>query len=150
MASALDVAAAVLEHSGPVSTMKLQKLVYYAKAWHAVWDDEELFPEEIEAWANGPVCPPLWRAHRGQFLIEQLPAGHSELLTPAQQESVSVVVETYNRLSGAQLSELTHEEPPWRDARREAGLAPGERGDARITTDAMVEYYGGLLAESSR
>lgn len=150
MASVLDVAAAVLERSGPVSTMKLQKLVYYSKAWHAVWDEEELFPEEIEAWANGPVCPPLWRVHRGQFMIDSVASGNAQRLTPAQQESVDVVVETYNRLSGAQLSDLTHREPPWREARREAGLAPGERGDAQITTDAMVDYYGGLLAEDDR
>jgi hypothetical protein len=32
--------------------MKLQKLVYYANGWHVVWEEAELFPEHIEAWAK--------------------------------------------------------------------------------------------------
>lgn len=44
-----DVAAAILERTGPLDTFKLQKLVYYAQAWHLVWDNEPLFEEPIEA-----------------------------------------------------------------------------------------------------
>lgn len=142
--SVLDIAAAVLERTGPISTMKLQKLVYYSKAWHAVWEEQELFPDEIEAWANGPVCPALYRGHRGMFTISSVAGGDPSRLTRDELESIEVVVEGYNQLSGAQLSDLTHREAPWVDARREAGLAPGERGHAPITTEAMVEYYGGL------
>ena len=64
MASVFDVAAYILERQGPMTTWKLQKLVYYSQAWSLVWDDDVLFPEEIEACANGPVvrelprCPP--------------------------------------------------------------------------------------------
>ncbi len=50
-----------------LSTVKLQKLVYYSQAWHLVWEDRPLFPERIEAWANGPVVPDLYREHRGDF-----------------------------------------------------------------------------------
>ena len=62
-----DVAAYILSRKGPMSAMKLQKLVYYCQAWSLVWDDAPLFREPIEAWANGPVCPPLWERHRGRF-----------------------------------------------------------------------------------
>ncbi len=55
MASAHDVGKYVLEKRGSMTTWKLQKLVYYSKAWHLVWEGEPLFPEHIEAWANGPV-----------------------------------------------------------------------------------------------
>ncbi|MBD5559274.1 MAG: DUF4065 domain-containing protein [Clostridia bacterium] len=44
-----------LEKTGPITTMKLQKLLYYAQVWSLVWDENELFPEKFEAWANGPV-----------------------------------------------------------------------------------------------
>ena len=33
MATALDVAKYVLEQQGPMTTLKLEKLVYYAQAW---------------------------------------------------------------------------------------------------------------------
>lgn len=36
MASVFDVAAYVLEKMGPMSAMKLQKLVYYSQAWALV------------------------------------------------------------------------------------------------------------------
>ena len=144
MASVLDVAAAVLRRTGSISTMKLQKLVYYSKAWHAVWDEEELFPEHIEAWANGPVCPALYASHRGQFRIESIAGGDENKLTTRQRESVDIVVDSYSKLTAAQLSDLSHREAPWRDARLEAGLASGDRGDAEITTESMVEFYGGL------
>ena len=46
MANVFDVAKYILEKQGDMSTMKLQKLCYYAQAWSLVWDDRELFPEE--------------------------------------------------------------------------------------------------------
>ncbi|WP_284982347.1 type II toxin-antitoxin system antitoxin SocA domain-containing protein [Arthrobacter sp. efr-133-TYG-118] len=52
-----------------MSTMKLQKLVYYCQAWHLAWDGRTLFPEEIQAWASGPVCPALYEVHRGIFAV---------------------------------------------------------------------------------
>ena len=67
MASVHDVAAAILARTGRIPTAKLQKLVYYAKAWHAVWAGEELFPELIEAWAAGPACPALYEVVQGRF-----------------------------------------------------------------------------------
>ena len=55
MSNVHDVAAMILNEQGAMTAMKLQKLVYYCQAWHLVWDEECLFPERIEAWANGPV-----------------------------------------------------------------------------------------------
>ena len=37
MASAHDVAAYILKKLGPMTAMKLQKLVYYCQAWSLVW-----------------------------------------------------------------------------------------------------------------
>ena len=50
----------ILKKAGPMSAMKLQKLVYYCQAWSLVWDEEQLFKDEIQAWANGPVAPYLY------------------------------------------------------------------------------------------
>ena len=59
--SALDVAKYILEKQGPMELHKLHKLVYYAQAWHLVWDKEVLFEDEIHAWAIGPVIPTMHR-----------------------------------------------------------------------------------------
>lgn len=61
MATANDVAQYVLEQSGKMTTIKLQKLVYYCQAWSLVWTESPLFDDRIEAWANGPVVPSLYR-----------------------------------------------------------------------------------------
>jgi len=69
MVSVLDVAANILAKRGPMSVMKLQKLVYYCQAWSLVWDDRPMFREPIEAWTMGPAVPALYREHRGMFEI---------------------------------------------------------------------------------
>lgn len=69
MTSIFDVAAYVLDKLGVMTTMKLEKLCYYSQAWSLVWDERRLFPERFEAWANGPVCPDLYHAHKGMFKI---------------------------------------------------------------------------------
>lgn len=55
---------------------------------------------------------------------------------------MDAVLKFYGDKSPFWLSELTHREQPWIDARR--GLAPGERGRAEITHAAMAEYYSSL------
>jgi uncharacterized phage-associated protein len=142
MASAHDVAAYILAKCEPMSTWKLQKLVYYSQAWHLVWEDEALFSEPIEAWANGPVVRALYRVHAGTFRVTSWKHGRRSNLTPAQRESIDAVLRFYGDKSGHWLSELTHQEAPWRKAR--VGLAPNERGSRRITHGSMVEYYGSL------
>ena len=142
MASVFDVAAYILHKQGPVTVMKLQKLVYYSQAWSLVWDEKLLFRNKIEAWANGPVVPALYRVHRGQFEVSRLPQGDKKALTKQQRETVDAVLDCYGEKPSRWLSELAHTERPWVEARR--GLKPGERGRNEITHAAMAEYYEAL------
>ena len=142
MATVHDVAAAILEHTGPLDTFKLEKLVYYSQAWHLVWDDDVLFPEPIEEWAGGPVVRALYELHRGRYSVSDWPAGDARELTASEIETVAVVVDAYGKLSGRQLSQLTHGETPWRNARGD--LAPGERGSRIIDPGDMQDYYSGV------
>lgn len=143
MVSVLDVARYILEQTGPTTTMKLQKLVYYCQAWSLAWDDEPLFDEEFQAWANGPVCPELFDKHRGEFRIsESKLAGYNAKLTDAQRETVRKVLAYYGDKEPHWLGELTHLEGPWRDAR--LGVPMGEPSSNVIEKDSMQQYYGGL------
>jgi uncharacterized phage-associated protein len=144
MANVHDVAAYILTLRSPMTAMKLQKLVYYSQAWSLVWDDEPLFPEPIEAWANGPVVRALYYQHSGQFRVSKLAYGSPDALTASQRETVDSVMKFYGDKPSQWLSDLTHQEAPWRDARK--GIAPGSYCDREITTAAMAEYYGALAA----
>jgi uncharacterized phage-associated protein len=141
MPTVYDVAAYILNEQGTLASMKLQKLVYYAQAWSLVWDEEPLFLEPIEAWANGPVVPVLYSRHKGQFKVSVIDGCPNDL-TPTQQETISIVLHFYGDKSSQWLSDLTHKEDPWIDARQ--GLALGQRGNQEITHAAMAEYYGSL------
>ena len=141
MAAVTDIAAYILTKKGDLPAMKLQKLTYYAQAWSLVWDDAPLFPETIEAWANGPVIPELYLQHKDQFTVNHIP-GHPQTLTPPQQETIDKILEFYGDKPSQWLSDLTHQEDPWINARK--GLPPGQRGNQEITLAAMAEYYGSL------
>jgi uncharacterized phage-associated protein len=138
-----DVAAAILERTGPIDTWKLQKLVYYCQAWHLVWEDEPLFNDQIEAWANGPVVRYLYNHHRGQYRVASWSRGNPSNLEPHELSTIDEVVGFYGKKSGHELSALTHREAPWRKARR--GLEPGARSQRAITKESLAEYYGGLV-----
>lgn len=139
--SVLDVAAYVLKKQGEMTAMKLQKLVYYSQAWSLVWDEQPLFTEHIEAWANGPVVPHLYREHQGRFTVTAV-SGDPSVLDEEQRRTVDVVLDAYGGRSAHELSQLTHDEPPWLSARR--GLSAGQRGSETISHAAMAEYYGSL------
>ncbi len=142
MPSVLDVAQTILELHGEMTTMKLQKLVYYSQAWNIAWNDNTLFPEKIEAWADGPVTPELYKRHAGQFRIRSIPGGSSSKLSEHEKETIKKVIAFYGDKSPQWLSDLTHEEDPWRNARQ--GTPDGARSDAEISPQAMGAYYSAL------
>lgn len=144
MATVFDVAKYVLEKTGLMSTMKLQKLVYYSQAWSLVWDDAPLFDERIEAWANGPVVPTLFEFHKGRYNVSQnfFRQADTTSLTQTQRDTIDGIIEFYGPKSAQWLSDLTHSEAPWIEARR--GIPDGVRGNSEITLESMAEYYGSL------
>jgi uncharacterized phage-associated protein len=146
MASVHDIATYILEQHGPMSAMKLEKLVYYSQAWSLVWDERPLFPERIEAWANGPVCPDLYEKHRGTFMIYAWPWGRAKDLNQDERDTVNAVLAFYGDKTPQWLSDLTHSEEPWKRAR--VGLSPGARSGRVIAHDMMAEYYSSLLPDS--
>lgn len=144
-ANVFDVVAYILSKTGRVTAMKLQKLVYYSQAWSLVWDEEPLFEERIEAWANGPVVVDLYRWHKGLFEVSNCARGEPNNLTAQQRETIDGVLNFYADKPSQWLSDLTHREPPWFSARKR--LSPGQRGTREITHASMAEYYAGLSAE---
>ena len=142
MASVFDVAEYVLEKVGYVSTMKLQKLVFYSNALSLVQDNKPLFSEPFQAWVNGPVCPSLFQAHKGDFIIGPHALKHpcsASRLGNSGRALIDKTIQVLGDYSGQELSDFTHAEKPWLDAR--SGCSESERSNAPITNTAVRSYY---------
>ncbi len=147
MVTVLDVAKYILQKLGPMTAMKLQKLVYYSQAWSLVWDEKPLFDEPIEAWANGPVVRRLYDAHKGQFMVERslfCRTGSTSKLATSEKKTIDAVLNFYGKKNAQWLIDLSHMEDPWIETRKQAGLKDGERGQTVISHASMHEYYSGL------
>ena len=142
--SALDVAAYILKkfpQKEPITAWKLQKLIYYCQAWSLVWDEQPLFKEKIIAWSNGPVVKELYNQHRGLFYVTKI-SGNPKKLLESQKDTIEHVLKAYGEKTSQWLSDLTHTEAPWIEARAE--FKPGERGNKEITLASMHEYYSSI------
>ncbi len=139
--SVMDVAAAILQARGPMETYSLQKLCYYAQAQHLAWHNTRLFAEPIEAWRNGPVIPELWRRHVGRRRVEKLSEGDATAVEgrPAAADTIAYVLDRYGAMDGTQLSEMTHRELPWREARR--GVPSKAAGRSVIPVERLRDFY---------
>jgi uncharacterized phage-associated protein len=145
MISVNDVARYFISRGTPntdeaITHLKLQKLVYYAQAWHLALRDTPLFKDRIEAWVHGPVCPTLYQDFRGYGYhdinenVEVVDLDNSET-----EEILDAVWEAYGSFDGKYLEELTHQEQPWLDARE--NLSDWSYSNNVITHESMRQFY---------
>jgi uncharacterized phage-associated protein len=139
MAGVDDVAAALLARTGRIMTMKLQKLVFYCQAWHLAFTGSPLFPEEIQAWARGPVVPELHRQHRRRYEVKEWPTGQPSRLNSDEKQTVEWVVGKYGGFSAEALSRMTHQEVPWIVAR--GAVDDKEKSSEPISHSQMRAFY---------
>lgn len=137
--SAHDVARYILDNKSPLYAFQLHKLLYYCQAWSLVWDGAQLFSEPIEAWANGPVVPELYKIHKGVYKFDNWPYGDVTKLNFKQRYTVLSVLNIYGEQSAQELKDKVLSERPWKDARR--GLSAAERGHRVINLDNMRKFY---------
>lgn len=146
MATVQDVAAYILQKQGRMSTMKLQKLCYYSQGYSLAWDEQPIFDEDFQAWANGPVCYELFKNHRGRFSVDTWEWGDASKLSDDEVDTVDAVLRSYGKLSGQQLSDKTHKEQPWLEARDD--LAEGAFANTVISKDNIQDYFGSIVSGS--
>ncbi len=130
----------------PVTHLKLQKLVYYAQAWHLALYDTPLLDETFEAWVHGPVCRNLYRqfSHKGwqTITLEAQPETPSEHVC----SHLDDVLEAYGSFGAWALERLVHEETPWKEAR---GALPLDAPcDNRIDNESMRRFYAAMRANA--
>jgi uncharacterized phage-associated protein len=141
LSTVFDVAQYILKRYGSLEAMKLQKLVFYSQAWRVVQSGLPLFDEPIKAWKMGPVVGTLWYRHKGWRHVtpEHIGSGQADVLSDDEATLIDSVMDFYGRLSGDELSELTHDERPWVDA-----YARPEY-DRKIHVDALKAFYAEQL-----
>ena len=75
-------------------------------------------------------------------MVADLKKGDHNALTKEERETVDAVLQAYGDKTSQWLSDLTHQEAPWLDAR--VGVPPGAFCENEILPADMAEFYGSL------
>jgi uncharacterized phage-associated protein len=127
-----------------LSNLKLQKLLYYAQAWHLALYGLPLFREDFEAWIHGPVIPSLYKKYHQFGWRPILQEVQKPQLSDELQAFLDEVTEEYFLLDTLELEMMTHREAPWIEARGD--LPQDEPSYAIISQQTMKEYYKARVA----
>jgi uncharacterized phage-associated protein len=130
------------ERGDILTNLKLQKLIYYAQAWHLALKGKPLFEENFQAWIHGPVLPSQyqrfktyeWRPILEEIVFPQLP---SEL-----DRHLKEIVDVFGCETATTLELMTHNESPWKAARN--GISPDQQSTAIISKQSMKTFYKSL------
>lgn len=130
-----------------ISNQKLQKLVYYAQAWHLAIHDSPLFDEDFEAWVHGPVIPTMYQKYK-IFGWKPILEDVSEPEIPEQTiKFLDEVAQEYFACDAYELERMTHIEAPWIEALK------GQPVDAPcneiISKESMKRYYSSRVEEKT-
>jgi len=146
MPDVIDVANYILEISREgaddgeyelISHMKLQKLVYFCQGYSLALLGKPLFPEAIEAWQHGPVCPKLYHILKG-YGPSPITASIDPdkiMLEEQDRQLVRMVYGVYGQYSASRLRKMTHEEGPWKSTWAETPIPQSD----------IAEYFESLI-----
>jgi uncharacterized phage-associated protein len=130
------------ENSLEITNLKLQKILYYAQAWHLVLRNGPLFGEDIEAWVHGPVVPCVFRRFKN-LRWDPIPSPGSSSESKTVSAHLTEVWRVYGKYDATELERRTHSETPWKEARR--GLPPDVASHNVISHASMRKFYSSLL-----
>jgi len=136
-----------------LTNKKLQKLLYYVKAWGLVYFEDGIIDDDFQAWVHGPVCPEVYNAYKSyKFGLIQSDMseenackivnffGAENHLNQDKLDLIDSVFDKYGQMTSLQLELLTHQEEPWKEARK--GLSPTDTSNQIISPVTMKRYYG--------
>jgi uncharacterized phage-associated protein len=138
-----------------ITNKKLQKILYYIKAWGLVYFKDGIIDDDFEAWIHGPVCYSVYQEYK-KFGYSPLKIDYNGLSSSQyinnfkikfgktqedkdKLEMIDVVFNKYGKLTSLQLELLTHSETPWLEARE--SLRPIDNGNNVIKEETMKKFY---------
>jgi len=128
-----------------ITHLKIQKLLYYAQAWHLANFNARLFDEEIQAWAHGPVVPSVYKKYRGIGWDAISPPKSKINIDDKTRAYLEKVHEVYGSYSAKTLEIETHKELPWLEAR--GNLPPEARSDKPISDKTMRDFFAAKIGK---
>lgn len=129
-----------------LSNLKLQKLVYYAQAWHLALEESPLFEEDFEAWIHGPVLPSLYQKYQSfswKPIIENVA---KPTLNPQLEKFLQEIADVYLGCDAYELKRMTNQEDPWKLARGNLPIDVPSRDI--IKKKWMKDYYAAHAEET--
>lgn len=136
-----------------ITPLALQKMLYYAQGISLATLGRELFPEDCQAWVHGPVYSQvydLFRDYKFNPIDDTyfpMLSGRSADLTDEERHVLDLVLETFGLYSGKVLERMTHEEAPWKEARK--GYLGDERSQVIISKADIQSYFTEIAARFS-
>lgn len=140
MLTIFEVAKIFLSFSA-MTHKKLQKLCYYAYAWHMALEDTLLFSSHFEAWVHGSVSPELYSRYVG-FCFNEIPQEVSldkKLIKHDKMDFLKHIYRIYGKMTGDQLECLICKETPYIQAR--GNLEIWEPCRTKINDDVIKTFY---------
>ena len=141
----LSVIADVFKELSEVTPLMLQKLLYTVQGIYLALYDKPVFREDCRAWIHGPVYPEVYSLFR-EFKYNPIEDARFALLEGAEsslkddeKKVINLVVNTFGMYSAKALERITHNEAPWKDARK--GYGDGIRSNEIISKESMKEYF---------
>ncbi|QTE36536.1 DUF4065 domain-containing protein [Mucilaginibacter gossypii] len=141
----------ILQNWGPMSHLKLQKILYYIEGYHLAYFNDSVIDDDFQAWVHGPVSKKIYDSLKNKSILHtELTYQKSEgennpdevlknTLTQDQVDFINETVEELSKISSTQLENMTHSEEPWINARR--GYSAADRCEVVIDKELMKKYY---------
>lgn len=127
------------ERGENLTPLKLQKLMFYADAWHMALYDDPITDEQFQAWVHGPVALSQYYRFR-DYKWRPITA---EIDRPDFDEGLRAhlneIVDVFGSESAVALEIMTHQEAPWQEARGD--IPTDEPCSNCISKDRTREFY---------
>lgn len=114
------------EEDERLTNLKIQKLVYYAQGHHLGLYNKSLFNEPIIAWLHGPVVESLYFEYR-QNGADGIPVPKNfdaSVFDHNQIDLLNEIYMVYGQYSAWKLRNMTHNERPWMETRKNREISP--------------------------
>lgn len=138
----------ILKHYGPMSHLKLQKLLFYCDAYCLAFFGQELINDKFEAWVHGPVCRKVYNEMKG-FSVLYTDMSYSPMAVNEDEifdtlpldvkDLLKDVLDSLSNWTGIELERATHRELPWMEARR--GYAEADKCHVEISKETTRTFY---------
>lgn len=141
----LQVIAYIFEKLEEVSPLVLQKLLYFIQGVYSALYGKALFQEECRAWVHSPVYPEVYELF-SDFKYNPIDDarfamldGAADALTKEEKDVVDLVVNTFGMYGGKMLEKITHNEDPWKEARK--GYGDNVPSSELLSKERIMKYY---------